>query len=41
MKVFKKDTSIDEVTKLAESDPAIKSGVMDFEIKTWMRVFGK
>ena len=41
MMIFKKNASLDEVTRLAKSDPAIVSGVMEFEIKTWTSVFGK
>lgn len=41
MMVFKMGISIDEVTKIAKADPAVISGVMEFEVKTWIRVFGK
>ena len=41
MMIFKKEATMDEVKKIAEADPAVKSGVMDYEVKSWMRVFGK
>ena len=40
MMIFKRGLSLEDVTKLAEADPAIKNGTMSFEIKTWMKVFG-
>ena len=41
MMVFKKDMSLEEVTKYANNDPAIKSGTLAFDIKSWLRVFKK
>lgn len=35
------DTGLsEEVRAIAENGPAKKAGIMDFEIKQWMRVFG-
>lgn len=39
MMVFKESVLADDAKKYASSDPAVKSGVMDFEIKPWVRVF--
>ena len=41
MMIFKTEVTIEEVKKIAENDPAVKSGVMNFDVKTWLRVFGK
>ncbi len=41
MMVFNDQLSKEEVQKFAAEDPAYKSGVIDFEIKPWLKVFGE
>lgn len=41
MMVFESNLSKEEVERIVQEDPAYKSGVIDFEIKLWLKVFGK
>lgn len=40
MMIFDSGVGEEEVRTIAENDPARIAGIMDFEIKQWMRVFG-
>ncbi len=39
MMVFKSGVEMEHVQSVAETDPAVEAGIIEFEIRSWARVF--